>query len=402
MTIKRIRRSVAATAVALLGIGGVAGGIAASSSPAEAVACTTSSTSGNCGPFFDSAVFRTANAANLVTQNDFSSIPQTLTAQNSTSWTVAANTDSQGDKTSVKSYPATQVTYTTTSNHPEPSATFGSTLTSNWTNTNPSGTGQDYEYAFDDWLANPANNSFNNDLEVMIWTDNHGQRPAGNPNGQVYTDDAGVKWDVWLAGGSSSVSSVSTVSFVREGNAASGSIDRIGFYDYLQTHSLLASTYGIDQLNYGLEVCSAGSGTKTYGVTNYSIVKNGVTPTPTPTPTTPTPTPTTPTPTPTPTTPTPTPTPTPTQDVPVLSNGHVVSVSNNGATLAWNQTVSQTATLVIKGPGPINGKVSHVTKPEAVYTGLKAGHTYTVTIQPTVNGVAEGNQGRITFVTTRS
>lgn len=279
MTVKRKlprlrprRVTLALVSAAVLAGGGV---IAAGATPALAATCTTSSTSGNCGPYSDPAVFRTDNAVDLVTQNDFSAIPQTLTVQDSTSWTVAANTDAQSDKTSVKSYPATQVTYTTTSNHPEPSATFGSTLTSNWTNANPAGAAQDYEYAFDDWLANPANNSWNNDLEVMIWTDNHGQRPAGNPNGQVYTAADGSSWDVWLDGGASSVSSVSTVSFVRQGNAASGSLDRIGFYNWLQGHGLLAATYGVDQLNYGLEVCSAGTGTKTYGVSNYSVVKNG-------------------------------------------------------------------------------------------------------------------------------
>jgi hypothetical protein len=52
-------------------------------------------------------VFRTANATDLVTQNDFSAIPQTLTAQDSTSWTVTADAHAQQDQTSVKSYPAT-------------------------------------------------------------------------------------------------------------------------------------------------------------------------------------------------------------------------------------------------------------------------------------------------------
>jgi hypothetical protein len=264
------RTSVALAGAALVAVAGLS--VAA---PAMAASCTTSDVSGNCGPYSDPAVFRTANAADLVTQNDFSAIPQTLTATDSTTWTVAASTVGQGDQTSVKSYPATQVTYTTTADKPEPSATFGATLTSAWTDANPSGAGQDYEYAFDDWLANPANNSWNNDLEVMIWTDNHGQRPAGSDTGTVYTDAAGTAWEVWTAGGASSVSPVSTVSFVRASNAASGSIDRIGFYAYLQAHSLLASTYGVDQLNYGLEVCSTGGATQTYGVTGYTIVPNG-------------------------------------------------------------------------------------------------------------------------------
>lgn len=371
-----MKRWLAALFVALL----AAVGALVAAPFAHAATCTTSNVNGNCGPYSDPTVFRTANAADLVTQNDFSAIPQTLTAQNSTSWTVAANTDAQGDKTSVKSYPATQVTYTTTANKPEPSATFGSSLTSTWTDLNPSGAGQDYEYAFDDWLANPANNSWNNDLEVMIWTENHGQRPAGNPNGMTYTAPDGSKWDVWLAGGASSVSRVSTVSLVRQGNAASGSLDRIGFYKFLQANGLLAATYGIDQLNYGLEVCSAGSGTKTYGVSNYSTVVNGTAPTPTPTPTTPTPTPTTPTPTPTVTTPTPTPTnpPPPTGTVAYDSAGSGKKAVTNS--LTWSQTVGTgpnraLAAEVSVGDGNDRGCFVKLTDNGQPVPELKAVHT---------------------------
>lgn len=264
----------------LLTVSGTAGVAAITATPALAAPCTTSNVNGNCGPYQDPTVFRTPNATDLVTQNDFSSIPQTLTATDSTTWTVTANTSGQQDQTSVKSYPATQVTYTTTAGKPEPLSTFGlgkagATFISNYTNTEPSGPNQDYEYAVDDWLNNPANNSWANDTELMIWTDTHGQRPFGNDTGNVYTDAAGVQWEIWTGGGASAVSPVSVISFVRKVNSVSGSLDRLGFYDYMRTHGLInssISTLGLDQTNYGLEICSTGGSAKTYGVTNYSQV----------------------------------------------------------------------------------------------------------------------------------
>lgn len=243
-----------------------------SPSPTTA-ACVTSSTSGNCGPFNDASVFTSSNGADLVTQNDFSAIPQTLSADNSTSWNVAASTVGQSDQTSVKSYPATQVTYTLTNGKPDPSSDFGSALTSSFTNVPPSGANQDYEYAADDWLADPTKASWTNDLEIMIWTHTNGQRPAGSDSGKVYTDAAGTQWEVWVSGGATTVSPDSTVSFVRKTNTDSSSFERFGFYKYLQANGMLAATYGIDQLNYGLEICSTGGGTKTYGVTGYSTVR---------------------------------------------------------------------------------------------------------------------------------
>jgi len=292
-------------AVVLLAALAVVGGMLAwQASPASAATCTTSSPTGGCGPYNDPTVFNSSNGADLVVQNDFSSIPQTLNATDSTTWTVAGNTAGFADQTSVKSYPATQVTYTLPNGLPDPSSDFGTTLTSAFTNTIPSGSGQDYEYAVDDWLANPSQPSWTNDFELMIWTYTNGQVPAGNDTGKVLTDSAGTQWEVWVAGGATTVSPDSTVSFVRKTNAVSGSLDRWDFYNYLIAQGMLHATFGIDQTNYGLEICSTGGSAKTYGVTGYSLVVNGSGPTPTPTPTatTPTPTPTTPTPTPTPTT----------------------------------------------------------------------------------------------------
>jgi hypothetical protein len=87
---------------------------------------------------------------------------------------------------------------------------------------------------------------------------------------------------------------------------------------------------------------------------------------------------------------------------PVLSNGHVVSVNNNRAVVAWNSTVTPGSWKVtIVGPGPINGASSTVTVPQATYAGLEAGHTYTVTVQQLgSDGKAWGSSGRIVFVTT--
>ena len=274
------RKKLLCTAGAVVTVVGLGAGLGASHADAATV-CTSTSPTGGCGPFSDPNVFTSSNGADLVVQNDFSAIPQTLTAPADNDWTVAASTVGQQDQTSVKSYPATQVTYTLTNGMPDPSSDFGSTLTSDFANVVPSGSGQDYEFAADDWLADPSKPSWTNDLEIMIWTHVNGQRPAGNDTGKVYTDAAGTQWEVWVAGGATTVSPDSTVSFVRKTNTDSGSFERMGFYKYLQGQGMLSATYGIDQLNYGLEICSTGGATRTYGISNYTTVVNGtVTPPP--------------------------------------------------------------------------------------------------------------------------
>jgi hypothetical protein len=83
---------------------------------------------------------------------------------------------------------------------------------------------------------------------------------------------------------------------------------------------------------------------------------------------------------------------------PKLSDGRV-SVSGPRATVTWKATVATGFKVTINGPGQVNGKVSMVTTPEAVYSGLSVGHTYAVTIQPLVTGFPHGKTGKIVFQT---
>jgi hypothetical protein len=85
---------------------------------------------------------------------------------------------------------------------------------------------------------------------------------------------------------------------------------------------------------------------------------------------------------------------------PTVSGGHVVSVSATRAVVAWTGTGASSWQVKITGPGKINGQSDKVTKPEADYAGLQAGHDYTVEVQPLINGKAAGTPGEIEFKTT--
>jgi hypothetical protein len=54
----------------------------------------------------------------------------------------------------------------------------------------------------------------------------------------------------------------------------------------------------------------------------------------------------------------------------------------------------------IVGPGPINGKVSTVTKPQATYSGLEANHNYEVTVIPYNSAGKAGPSGQVDIHTT--
>jgi hypothetical protein len=86
------------------------------------------------------------------------------------------------------------------------------------------------------------------------------------------------------------------------------------------------------------------------------------------------------------------------KSAPVLSGGRATATTRH-ATVSWKCTGTSAFTVTITGPGPLNGRRSTVTKPQAVYTGLLPGHTYQVKIQPLVSGHPAGKSGLVSFRT---
>ena len=87
-----------------------------------------------------------------------------------------------------------------------------------------------------------------------------------------------------------------------------------------------------------------------------------------------------------------------TATAPSVTNGRVVSVSNNRAIVAWDGPGASQWAVTRTGPG---GTVTNVVNtPEAVYGGLASGHNYEIRIQPLVNGKPAGTGGGIDFKTT--
>jgi hypothetical protein len=100
--------------------------------------------------------------------------------------------------------------------------------------------------------------------------------------------------------------------------------------------------------------------------------------------------------------------PPPAQIVAVLSHGHVVSLNNNRAVLAWQVTPDKVNRfqVTMHVSGPLNGRTGITTIPQASYSGLPAGHTGYITVQalvPDASGklVPSGKPGTIFFSTTR-
>jgi len=189
--------------------------------------------------------------------NPIAGASQTLTAYNPGDWSVSA--DMPAANTAVVSYPDVQQIYTTTSDTPDPLSGFAS-ITSSFAENGPgSGGGDDYEAAYDIWAGTGSDNYAQ---EIMIWVDNHGQTPAGSEVGTA--DIAGASYSIWSAG-------KNPVSLVLNSNETSGTINILAALNWLESNGYMPSGSGLNQIDFGWEICSTGGSAKTFSLTSYGI-----------------------------------------------------------------------------------------------------------------------------------
>jgi hypothetical protein len=229
---------------------------------AGGTACVTSSKRGVCGPFRYAGITTSNGTDTRVVSdmwNPINGASQTLTVHNPGDWRVSADTPT--GNTAVVSYPDTQQIYTTTSNTPDPLSSFSS-ITSSFAENGPgSGGGDDYEAAYDIWAGTGSDNYAQ---EIMIWVDNHGQTPAGSEVATASID--GATYSVW-----SKANRRHTVSLVLGSDETSGTVNILAALDWLMSTGYVPSGSGLNQIDFGWEICSTGGVAKTFSLTSYGI-----------------------------------------------------------------------------------------------------------------------------------
>ena len=128
-------------------------------------------------------------------------------------------------------------------------------LTSSYDVTPPSeSSGLDYEFAYDIWLTTASaatSSNWNNDLELMIWTDVKSQRPPARKS---------PRWATARRCGSPDQGrNSSTVSVVLPSNTTSGTVDIAGIVAQLKARGYIPSSDdGILDVEYGIEAPYGG------------------------------------------------------------------------------------------------------------------------------------------------
>lgn len=189
--------------------------------------------------------------------------PQTIDADNPGRWQVVS--DQPMDNTSVLSYPDVQQILTLTDDAPAPLSGFKD-IFSNFSESMPSG--GDNEAAYDIWTGISKKTDYSQ--EIMIWVDNH---RTNSPPGKIVGRPAfsGINYTVWGDG--------RTVYMIRDGNESSGRINILSMLVWLEAHGLMPAHSGLNQIDFGWEICSTGGKPETFAMKAYNLrlacVKHG-------------------------------------------------------------------------------------------------------------------------------
>jgi len=171
----------------------------------------------------------------------------------------------QPDTTSVKAYPNVHLDIDNLNGAP---ITDYATITSTFAATSPE-VGI-YNVAYDIWLDGVGWGG--GTTEVMIWTENHRQVPLGSTVSPQVTF-GGQKYDVYRYT-SSSDGGVQVISFMSIPAQTSGSVDLKEILNFIVDKGWIGDNATINQIGYGVEICSTENQPATFYFTDFSVTMN--------------------------------------------------------------------------------------------------------------------------------
>ena len=184
-------------------------------------------------------------------------ISETLRACSHRNWSVRVTADNSNGDGAVKTYPNVHKDYHDWSTGAEPRLSSFARIRSTWAARTP-GVGI-YNAAYDIWL-----NGVPGDYEVMIWTDNHRQVPAGSvvAKGLRFS---GERWRLWATDDNS------ILSFVPSRRLTHGTLAIKRMLSWLVAHGRVSGKATLGQICFGFEVVSTNGAPATFKVNDFSV-----------------------------------------------------------------------------------------------------------------------------------
>jgi hypothetical protein len=193
---------------------------------------------------------------NMWNASDYT-VSQKLAACSAGNWSVTTTADDNQGDGAVKTYPNVHKDYHDWDSGKEPPLSQYSRLTSTFAATTPH-TGV-YNVAYDIWLNGVPGNR-----EIMIWTENYRQSPAGDKvaGGLSFS---GMTWDLYATDDNE------YLAFIPSRPLTKGTLDLKAFLDYLVKNGHVPANSTLGQICYGVEVVSTGGKPARFQFTDFSV-----------------------------------------------------------------------------------------------------------------------------------
>jgi hypothetical protein len=120
-----------------------------------------------------------------------------------------------------------------------------------------------YNVAYDIWINGIATSGC---TEIMIWTENYNQVPAGSKAATVTLGSR--TYDVWKTANSGYIAFVPTAVFT------SGTVDLLEIFNWTMSKTWLHSNSTLGQICFGVEIVSTNGADATFKFTDFSITAN--------------------------------------------------------------------------------------------------------------------------------
>ncbi len=178
------------------------------------------------------------------------SVTQTLYACAYNNWYAVADMNNDRGDGAVKTYPNVHEDFN------EPAISSFHKISSTFAETSPHA--GIYEDAYDIWINGVASSG---STEVMIWTENCNQVPAGSVEGTVTF--GGRTYRVWKNG--------SYIAFVANTNFTSGTLSLLELFNWIIAKGWMPASSTLGQIDYGAEIVSTNGAPATFTFTNFSV-----------------------------------------------------------------------------------------------------------------------------------